>query len=94
MVKLNTADECETIMVRLSETKTPIAFKHKLNELMSEGAFDNEQDARDFINQHPIDLELYYEEGKGLFAVESEAVECCEIYSPYTSEICENADDC
>lgn len=37
-----------------------------------------------------IELEIYYEKGTGLFAVESEAVESGTIYSPYTAEVCEN----
>jgi hypothetical protein len=36
-----------------------------------------------------IELEIYYEKGTGLFAVESETVESGTIYSPYTGELCE-----
>lgn len=41
-----------------------------------------------------FELELYYEEGRGAFAVESEAVESGEIYSPYSGELGEDADEC
>ena len=40
-------------------------------------------------NGMEIELEIYYEKGTGLFAVESEAVESGTIYSPYTGELCE-----
>ena len=39
----------------------------------------------------PIDLELYYEVGVGLMAVEPGAVESGTIYSPYTRELYDNA---
>lgn len=38
----------------------------------------------------PIDLELYYEVGVGLMAVEPGAVESGTIYSPYTRELYDN----
>jgi hypothetical protein len=39
-----------------------------------------------------FELEIYYEKGTGLFAVESEAVESGTIYSPYTAELCEDCE--
>ena len=36
-----------------------------------------------------IELEVYYEVGYGLFAVEADAVESADIYSPYSGELCE-----
>lgn len=41
------------------------------------------------LTLEPIELELYYEVGRGLFAVESEAVEFCEIRSQYSCEALE-----
>lgn len=35
-----------------------------------------------------IELEVYYEKGYGLFAVDSEAVTAGTIHSPYTGELC------
>jgi len=41
-MKKNTADNYESIEVRLSEDKTPVAFAAKLKELMDQKAFPNE----------------------------------------------------
>jgi len=88
IIRANDADNCESIMITLTREKYPIAFKAKLEELMEEGAFETEDEAIDWIESNPIELEIYYEKGYGLFAVESEAVESNGTYSPYTkSEI-------
>ena len=85
-MKVTPTDQIETIEVKLSEEKTPIAFKNKLEELIGQGM--TEADARKFINETPIILELYYEKDSGLFAVESEALDSCPetICSPYSRE--------
>ena len=54
---------------------------------MEEGAFDNEEDARNYILTNPIELELYYHKGYGLFGVESDAIECGDIYEPYDGKL-------
>ena len=72
--------------VRFSREKTPIAFKEKLDELMEEGAFDTEKEAIEWIEKTPFVMEMYYEKGQGLFLVESEAIDNCDIVSPYTKE--------
>lgn len=72
----------ETINVLLTESKTPVAFKRKLDEYMANGC--SEQEARKFLLQ-PIELDLIYEPDNGLFAVEGEALSSSlEIVSPYT----------
>ena len=91
MKKYN-AQEVETITVILSETKNPICFKNKMNELITQAGM-TETEARNYINTTEFELEIYYEENLGLFAVESEAVESCEIFSPYTGEELEEADE-
>lgn len=85
-MKINPANKVETIKVKLSEEKTPIAFNNKLEELVEDGL--SEAEARKFISSTPFVLELYYEKDRGLFAVESEALESCpeSICSPYTRE--------
>jgi len=83
-IKINKAEECETIKVQLSKEKFPIAYQNKLKELVDCKAFDTQEEAEKWINENPIELELYYEIGSGLFAVEAEAVESCELQSPYT----------
>lgn len=89
-VKLNNSENYESILIHITEKDTPIAFKNKLNELMSQKAFDNEEEAKKWIEESEFELELYYHENFGLFGVESEAVESnCDIYSPYDGTLCE-----
>ena len=85
-IKINEPNHEEVIEVRLSREKTPIAFKEKLDELMEEGAFDTEKEAIEWIEKTPFVMEMYYEKGQGLFLVESEAIDNCDIASPYTKE--------
>ena len=85
-IKINQPNHEEVIEVSLSREKTPIAFKEKLDELMEEGAFDTEKEAIEWIEKTPFVMEMYYEKGQGLFLVESEAIDNCDIVSPYTKE--------
>ena len=52
---------------------------------MEENSMSREE-AESVIKDMEIELEIYYEKGYGLFAVESEAVESGTIYSPYSKE--------
>lgn len=85
-MKANKAGQEETICVLLTRKTFPIAFQNKLNELMEQGAFDNEEDATKWIESNPIVLEIMYEKHSGLFAVESESIESGIIVSPYSGE--------
>jgi hypothetical protein len=85
-MKANKVGQEETIGVLLTRKTFPIAFQNKLNELMEQGAFDNEEDATKWIESTPIVLEIMYEKDCGLFAVESEAIESGGIVSPYSGE--------
>lgn len=85
-IKVNKEDVYESIMIILHEDKYPIAHKAKLEELMEQGDFDSVEEAKEWINTTPIELELYYEKHSGLFGVEAEAVESAHetLCSPYT----------
>ena len=85
-IKINEPNHEEVIEVRLSREKTPITSKNKLEELMEEGAFETEKEAIEWIEKTPFVMEMYYEKGQGLFLVESEAIDNCDIVSPYTKE--------
>ena len=85
-MKANKVGQEETIGVLLTRRTFPIAFQNKLNELMEQGVFDNEEDATKWIESTPIVLEIMYEKDNGLFAVESEAIECDTLVSPYSGE--------
>lgn len=93
-VKLNNSDQYESIMITLDPEKYPIAYKNKLDELMEEGAFPTIEEAEKWIRKTPIEMELYYEKGCGLFLVEADAVESGTIYSPYSGELCDDYDPC
>lgn len=87
MSKLNNSDNYEHLCnVVLTKDKFPIAFENKVQELMAECGYTREQ-AEESIPNMEIELEIYYEQGAGLFAVESGAVESGTIYSPYTKEV-------
>ena len=85
-IKVNDSHEYEYINVILDEHKFPIAHKNKVDELMEQGVFENREEARQWVNTTPIELELYYEKDAGLFGVEAEAIESCaaSLCSPYT----------
>ena len=85
-IKVNSPEQYESIMIILNENKYPIAHQKKLEELMEQGAFRSEAEAKEWINTNPIELELYYEKHSGLFGVETEAVEekSHTLCSPYT----------
>lgn len=93
MVKLNNSDEYEHLCnVTLTKEKFPKAFAAKVEELIEEGVCKTKEEAESVVSNMEIELELYYEKGTGLFAVESDAVESGTIYSPYTAELCEEPD--
>ena len=91
-VKLNTSDNYESIKVTLSKVEYPIAYNNKIEELVEEGLYKTTEDAENDNPTIEIEMEIYYEKHYGLFAVESEAVESGTIYSPYTSELCDDVD--
>jgi hypothetical protein len=92
-VKLNNSDEYESLpKIKLSKEKYPKAFNAKVEELLEEKVCATRDEAEKLVSDMEFELEIYYEKGTGLFAVESEAVESGTIYSPYTAELCEDAD--
>lgn len=91
-VKLNNYDNYESIKVTLSKGEYPIAYNNKIEELVEEGLYKTTEDAENDNPTIEIEMEIYYEKHYGLFAVESAAVESGTIYSPYSSELCDNVD--
>ena len=85
-IKVNDENCYESIKVILREDIYPIAHKNKVDELVESGAFNNREEAREWVNTTPIELELYCEKHSGLFAVEAEAIDSCSesLCSPYT----------
>lgn len=91
MIKVNNEDCYDSIMITLHEDMYPIAHKNKVDELMEQGVFDDREEARKWVNNTPIELEIYYEKDAGLFAVEAEAIDSCSesLCSPYTKALFE-----
>lgn len=84
-LRINPAGEEEVIRVRLSKEKTPIAFENKVQELMEECDMAREE-AEKLTAETEFFLELYYQIGQGLFAVETEYVEHGDLCSPYNGK--------
>lgn len=90
MAKLNNSDQYESLMVHLTPQKTPIAYEQRVQDLMM-GGMSRQEAGKNALK--PYELELYYEPGVALFAVDSMAVESGTIYSPYSGDLCEDADN-
>lgn len=65
-LKLNSAEEAEVILIRLTPEEYPIAYANRVKCLMLSGLSKKEAER---MAMEPIDLELYYEVGVGLMAV-------------------------
>lgn len=76
--------EPEIITIGLSQEYTPKAWEARVRELIEDCGMTR-REAESEANSQKIELELYYEEGYGLFAVEVEAAENLDGFSsPYT----------
>jgi hypothetical protein len=75
------------IEVTLTPEKFPEAFEAKVLELLDEGVYDDRVQAEKFVRTTPIILEIIYEPGQGLFAIESETIETGLCKSPYSGKI-------
>jgi hypothetical protein len=76
----------ETIEVRLNRKDHPRAFKKAVESLMESGL--SEEEATKSVATTPFVLEVAYSTNRGLFAVESEALDFLreEMFDPYTGE--------
>ncbi len=86
-VKVHTAGTEEVIYVTLNPNEFPIAYGKKLEELINSGM--DEEEARAVLLQ-PIELELYYDMDRGMFAVESEPAQEINMFNPFTKEMLVN----
>lgn len=77
-----TEDVGDVLDVYLSPDEYPETYKKKHTELVQSCGM-TEREATELLKKSPIQLELFYSMDQGLFAVESEAVECTSIYNPY-----------
>ena len=77
-----TEDVGDVLDVYLTPDKFPETYTKKHTELVQSCGM-TEKEATEVLKENPIQLELFYSMNQGLFAVESEAVECTSIYNPY-----------
>ena len=92
-LKLNNADNYEPIDIILDNTNTPIAYNNKIEELVEQGLYSSKEEAEKENPTIRIECEIYYHKHSGLFAVESGACESGTVYSPYSAELLEDADE-
>lgn len=81
-------EESDLLEFYLDPEKTPDTYNRKLFELIKSGM--NKWQAEKFISDTPIIMELAYDIDRGLFMVECEAINSCDIYNPYTGMIIPN----
>jgi len=88
---INPNGQQEVFDVILSKEKTPIAYELKHRELVESGMTPEEADT--FIQTTPIQLELIYSYGLGLWAIESEPLESISPFCPYSGTEIENPEN-
>lgn len=91
-VKLNNGNNYEGITIIIDKEQYPIAYRNKIEELVEQGVYADEELAEFHNPTFEMDCEVYYDKHSGLFAVECGAVESGTIYSPYSGELCEEFD--
>lgn len=93
-IKLNNGSNYEHLCnVYLTEEKFPKVYAAKFEELVKRSGM-TEDEARSYLLQAPIELELYYSPDCGCFAVETDAIDGgATIYDPYTGTECEPFDE-
>lgn len=89
-MKINNSDQYESIEISLDPIKHPIAYAKRVEELIECG-FSKKEAEKEAMQ--PTEMELYYEKGLGLMLVDTGAVESGTIYSPYTGELYDDADE-
>ncbi len=80
-----TTEAGDTFDIYLCPNRFPNAYQRKVEELMESCGLSQKEAEVEAYTQ-PIQLELFYAIDQGLFAVESEALDSCEIYNPYTGQ--------
>ena len=75
----------DRLEVLLTESRFPAAYQRKKYELIHKSGM-REEEAERYIETTPISLEIFYDIDRGLFGVEEEAGECCEVFNPYTGK--------
>lgn len=59
----------EKTNIFINETDFPKAFNSKVKQLMLQGIFSNEDDAKKWVRETPIEIEIFDTDNKGLYAL-------------------------
>lgn len=89
VLKFNSAENCEQIIIVLTKDEYPVAYNNKIEELIEQKLYPNREEAERQNPKFELECEIYYHKHYGVFAVEQGAVESGTIHSPYTGELCE-----
>lgn len=81
--------EGDTIKFTLSPEHHPVAYVQLISNLVHKSGM-TEIEAMMHLQQNPIVLELFYHTGLGLFAIDAEASQHCDIHNPFTGMIIPN----
>ena len=85
MLKVNSTKDIEPITIRIDKVHTPIAFATKVEELVENGM--ERAEAEKMADGMGFECEIMYHKGYGIFAMESEPLNCIDPYSPYNGEM-------
>jgi hypothetical protein len=78
-------EEGDVIELYVEPEKMPETYRRKKYELIHCSGM-TETEADKYLLTTPIKLELFYDIDRGLFAVEADACESCEMFNPYTGK--------
>ena len=82
---INDENKYESVNIILTKEKYPIAFEKYVKDIMQGGM--TREEAEKYASETPIELELYYQVGFGLFGISSDYVENVESFvSPYNGD--------
>lgn len=82
---INDENKYESVNIILSKEEYPIAFEKYVKDIMQGGM--TREEAEKYASETPIELELYYQVGFGLFGISSDYVENVESFvSPYNGD--------
>lgn len=83
--RLAVTDEvCEVIDVITTPDTHPELFRRRVKCLMISGL--SQAEAEEIVSSTPLKLELFYDIGRGSFAIDAEAVGNTPLYNPYTGK--------
>ena len=79
-----TDEVCEVVDVVTTPETNPEMFRCRVKCLMYSGL--SQAEAEKVIASTPLKLELFYDVGRGSFAIDAEAVGNTPLYNPYTGK--------